>query len=240
MNKFKHLREKAVSLRENGYSLPDICRMVNKSKTTVYYWIKDVEMKRVNVFLKRNKEKIKLSTLKAGLAQRRKFKKIHNEHKEQAIKLWENYLVNDNDFKKFIMAYACEGDRKSKHQVGICNSNFILMDYFHKWFKVINFHNKKFDYFVQLHLDQDSEEIISYWKQILGVSEIKTLMKSNSGRMKGRNWNCKYGVLTIRFCDAYLKSMISTWMKLLYNELEEETVDSSIKEKLTLGCSSIG
>lgn len=73
-------------------------------------------------------------------------------------------------------------------------------------------------------------KVVNYWKALLNIPEIETMRKSNSGKMSRRNWNSKYGVLTIRFFDTYLKTMINTWLNLLYTEIENEIITINFKE----------
>lgn len=45
MKQLAHLRQKAIELRtEHQLSLDDISARLNVSRTTVYYWIKDIPM----------------------------------------------------------------------------------------------------------------------------------------------------------------------------------------------------
>jgi hypothetical protein len=220
MNKLKHLREKAVLLRKKGKTLTQICKMLNRSKTTVYYWIKDVEIENKTAFLRTKKVNVGKAQKKASLATRRKFQKIHKEYREKAIQLWDGGLNKDSEFKQFIMYYWCEGTKKGKHAVSICNSNLYLMKFAKKWFERININDKKFDCGIQMHGDQDEEKLVSFWEKEIGVKGIRIIRKSNSGKMIGRNWNSMLGVFTIRFSDAYVKTMIDTWIELYEDEVK--------------------
>jgi hypothetical protein len=231
MNKYDHLKEKAIKLRENGYSLPDICKRLNKGKSTVHYWIKNTTIKKMNIFLKRTAFKVKKCCIEAGKASRRKYAKVHEEYKNVALKLWEEELKNNNDFKLFLIYYACEGDRKTKWAVGLCNSDPSLIQYCLLWFKKLNVRNKPILYNVQLHIDQDEKEIKNYWINLLNINEIKTIRKSNSGKMSGRNWNSKYGVLSVRFYDAYIKTMIDAWIVLIKDEIVHKQFQFDLKIK---------
>lgn len=51
MVKLLHLKAKAIEFREKGYSLNDICKRLNKGKSTVFYWIKDTIIIDKNAFL---------------------------------------------------------------------------------------------------------------------------------------------------------------------------------------------
>ena len=119
MKNTEYIREKAVKLRENGYSLPDICERLNRPKTTVYYWIKDVEIKKMNMFLRRKKQNVSLACQRAGRSSRKRFKALHDKSRLEAEQAWNDGLKNNELFKMFIMAYCCEGTRRGKHSVGI-------------------------------------------------------------------------------------------------------------------------
>lgn len=69
------------------------------------------------------------------------------------------------------------------------------MVYFKKWFETLNIRDKKIEYRVQIHVDQNPAEIIDYWKKVLQIKEVVIMRKSNLGKMSGRSWNSKYGVL---------------------------------------------
>jgi hypothetical protein len=117
------------------------------------------------------------------------------------------------------MYYSCEGYRRSTWTLGLCNSDPSLIKYCTVWFKILNVRNKKIEYKIQLHVDQNEKDVKDYWKKFLGISKIQTIRKSNTGKMSGRNWNSKYGVLSILFHDSYMKTMLDTWIDLFKKEL---------------------
>ncbi len=135
MKKLIHLREKAVNLRKNGYTLNDIVERLNRSKTTIYYWIKDVPIEKQNVFIKRRKDHCKKSWKNAALATKKKYKALHKEARGQAKEKWENELKYSTDFKLFIMLYWCEGYKKTKHTPSVCNSDANLIKFGFEWIK---------------------------------------------------------------------------------------------------------
>ncbi|KKN04006.1 hypothetical protein LCGC14_1101930 [marine sediment metagenome] len=215
MNNYAHLREKAAKLRQNGYSINDICKRLNKGKGTVWYWIKDVEMLKTNVFLDRKKRKNKKAAIAAARAVKKKFKDIHKAAEKMAIEEWKNNLKDNFEFQQFIMLYWCEGCKKTKHYLSVSNSDPQLIKFALKWLRNINYHNKKIEANIQLHVDQNEENVKTFWRQETDINEIKVQRKSNSGKMSGRNWNSKYGVLSLRLSDAYLKTKIDKWIELL-------------------------
>jgi len=219
MKKYSHLREKAVELRENGYSLPDICERLKKSKTTVYYWIKDVEIKKKNLFLKRCQEKSKKNAIAAAYHNKTKFEKIHKEYATQAKEEWEEKYKDNDEFKLFLMLYLTEGYRKGRFGLSLANSNPTLILFAKKWFDILNIRKKDMKYSVQIHVDQDETKVKNYWKDLLGASEIKVSRKSNSGKLGHRYWASEYAVLTLEFFDAYVKTMLDYWMEQFQLEL---------------------
>ncbi len=214
MNSLKHLRDKAVYLRKKGYSLTDIMKMLGKQKTTVYYWIKDVEIEKKNVFLKTKKMKNKNSCIAAGKATRRKFRKIHKEYKARAEEFWKQNRDNPR-FTEFVMAYICEGYKKTKHEVSICNSDPVLMYFFYQWFKKLNINNKGMVFKIQIHVDQNESQLKDYWNKYFGSDlNITCLRKSNTGKMARRKWASLHGVLSMTIHDAYCKTMVDTFITL--------------------------
>jgi AcrR family transcriptional regulator len=55
------------------------------------------------------------------------------------------------------------------------------------------------NYSIQYHADQDLEELRRFWAARLAVTpeDIRLQRKSNSGRLAGRTWRSRYGVLTV-------------------------------------------
>ena len=219
MNKNLHLREKAVELRKKGYSLPAICDRLKKSKTTVYYWIKDIEIEKINIRIKSCRKNTKEHALRGGLANQRKYKKIHDEHKKIAAQEWEEKYKDNDEFKLFLMLYLTEGYRKGRFGLSLANSNPTLIVFAKKWFDILNIRKKNMRYSIQIHVDQDETKVKNYWKDLLGASEIKVSRKSNSGKLGHRYWASEYAVLTLEFFDAYVKTMLDYWMEQFQLEL---------------------
>jgi hypothetical protein len=76
------------------------------------------------------------------------------------------------------------------------------------------------DYAVQYHADQRVGELERYWSGLLYVSpdEIRLQRKSNSGRLSGRTWRSRYGVLTVRTCDTLLRARLQAWMDAVHKQ----------------------
>jgi transcriptional regulator with XRE-family HTH domain len=62
--------------------------------------------------------------------------------------------------------------------------------------------------------DQDPKELCTFWGNLLDVepSSIKFQRKSNSGKLSGRTWRSRYGVLQVRVDDTYLRARLDARM----------------------------
>jgi hypothetical protein len=72
----------------------------------------------------------------------------------------------------------------------------------------------KLRYRVQYHVDHDIEELQNYWAAHLNIQpdNVKPERKSNSGKLSGRQFRSKYGVISISVGDTYLRARLQAWM----------------------------
>jgi predicted DNA-binding transcriptional regulator AlpA len=218
-NKNTHLRLKARALRENKeMPLDDIVERLGVARTTVYEWIKDIPIPRTvkQQGAQKNAQK------NAALAQKQKWEKIRQDSYQEG---WSEAptLLQDQLFRDFIVLYMGEGYKKSRNQVAICNSNPRIMKIAQRWISTMS-PQSTIGYWLHYHGDQDAEGLVAFWKEELKLGApqvVKCVKKGNSGELKGRNWNCQYGVFTIRTGNTRLRSKIQAWMNYIQAEWEE-------------------
>ena len=210
MKKYDHLRKKAVELRiKKKMTLGDIANRLALNKSTVYYWVKNLKIPKTE--LQNNAIK---AMIKAHVKKHQKLRKAaYNEGKRLAPELFKN-----KQFRDFVVVYLCEGYRKTRHQVAVANANYMILTLVHHFIK--KFSANKLHYGIQLHVDQDENEIKKYWSKKLGINEtdIKIMRKSNSGKLRKRNWRSAYGVLTVRTNDTYFRAKLQAWMDYLQDQ----------------------
>lgn len=212
MKKYEHLKNKAIEFRKKGYTIDEICLRLNKSKSTVYGWIKDIPIRfsgqsrnqgRTDAQIKAQKKASEANKLKHQLLR----DNAYNSAYKQADSLLQNAI-----FRDFINIYLGEGFRKTRHVVSVANSNPSII----KLSQLIISQNSKKDLFfnLQYHEDQNIDELKKFWALQLNINKesIKVLRKSNSNKLSGRNWASKYGVLTVGVYDTFLRSKIQAWM----------------------------
>lgn len=204
VKKYAHLREKAIQLRkEKHLSLNDIVERLQLPKSTVYYWIKDIPIPRTN--------KQTEGQRRGTLAMQEKYEKLREEAYQSAYQQASELLRNPT-FRDFVVLYMAEGYKRDRNLVSVANSDTQIIKLVNYWITKLT--NNRVSYSLQCHVDHDEEELKSYWSSELKipVDEIQVIRKSNSGQLSGRQWRSKYGVLTVRVGDTYLRSNLQAWM----------------------------
>jgi transcriptional regulator with XRE-family HTH domain len=170
-----YIREKARQLRtEKKLTIDELAERLAISRTTIYYWVKDVPLG---------------TTEKETLAARRASK----VNKARHARLRE-------------AAYA----RGRSEMPGLLKLPTFQLGA--RWIGQLSDH--KITYSFQHHADQIPRELCVFWGSLLEIdpTEIRFQRKSNSGRLTGRTWRSKYGVLQVRASDTYLRARLDAWM----------------------------
>jgi len=202
MKSKEHLKIKAIELRAKEHlTLTEICERLNCSKSTVYYWIKGISIPLTDKQSLQKRKAAQAIKLKYALLR----ENAYNEWAKNADEMLQNQFIRD-----IIILYITEGYRKNRNVVQITNSNPIIIKYFKKF---LDEHSKKeIKYHLQYHIDQDINKITGFWSEYLNIpnKNIKLTRKSNSGKMDKRQWTSKYGVISIKVGDTYLRSKIQS------------------------------
>ena len=114
--------------------------------------------------------------------------------------------------------YIGEGFKRDRNVVSICNSDPAIIRLGTYWIRRFTDHSIEFAF--QHHADQNPKAICEFWGELLDVDadRIKFQRKSNSGKLTGRTWRSKYGVLQVRTSDTYLRARIDAWMDAVRGE----------------------
>ena len=206
-----YVKEKARSLRvEKHLSLDEIAARLALPKTTVYYWVRDLPL---------------------GRARRWNSKGTRNMQRKYALRRAAAYLqgriefdelIDEPTFRDFLCLYLAEGSKRSRNTVAVCNSDARIVVLSAWWIR--RFTHNSVAYSIQYHADQDLEELRCFWAGKLGVvpTDIRLQRKSNSGRLSGRTWRSKHGVLTVSVGDTLLRARLEGWL----HSLQDQWLDS--------------
>ena len=201
-----YVREKARELRvERRLSVVEIAERLALPKSTVFYWVRDIPLRRA-----------RQSNPHAGArAMRSKFVMLREEAYREGRESFADLSAADRTFRDFVCMYIGEGYKRNRNRVAIGNSDPRVVVLATRWLRELS--SKELQFSVQVHEDQDLARLSEFWASTLGIDpgDIRLQRKSNSGRLAGRHWRSKYGVLTVTTCDTLLRARLQAWMDCL-------------------------
>jgi hypothetical protein len=208
-----YLREKARTLRvERRLSIVEIAERLALPKTTIYYWVADLPLARPR---RENQHP-------GTLAMQRKYRGLREAAYEEGRRTFAS-LAEDPTFRDFVCMYVGEGYKRNRNVVAIGNSDARVLVLATRWLSALS--RKPLKFSIQYHADQDLSELQEFWGSTLGIDPdcIAMQRKTNSGRLGGRSWRSRYGVLSVRACDTQLRARLQAWMDCL----QEQWLDSA-------------
>jgi len=199
MNKYKHLKDKAVELRNKGLSLDEIVDSLKVSKGTVYSWIKNIPLQRgkvppnIDVMNKARKEKL-----------------IVEYEKAYQLGLEEFNKNRDNKFfRDLILVFLTEGYRKSKNTVEVVNTNAKMIKMCQT---VLSKFTTNIHYQVHYHEDRKLETVLDFWSGYLNIDKAEIRTQVKKGNMARRSETCEFGIMHLQVNDYKLRHMMQAWM----------------------------
>jgi hypothetical protein len=208
-----YVREKARHLRvERRLSIVEIAERLALPKTTVFYWVRDLPLGRP----RRENPHV------GSHAMQKKFRLLREQAYREGRESFLALSESDPTFRDFVCMYVGEGHKRNRNAVAIANSDPRVVVLATRWLRALS--RNKLDFSVQYHADQNLRELSEFWASLLEIdpSDVRMQRKTNSGRLGGRTWRCKYGVMSVRTCDTILRARLQAWMDCV----QEEWVDS--------------
>lgn len=190
------VRTKAIFLRKTGKSYSEISQLLNISKSTLHYWLR-------NIILASEQEELinlkRLNSAKKGgnirkLQRINQTDKIINKAKTDIKKLnkYELFLIG-------IALYWAEGAKQKKHNVSerVCfaNSDVKMVKIFLTWLdKICNIKHSEITFQLYLHSKTDKKIVLDYWIKQLKVSEneIRIYLKKHKISPNRKNHDKSY------------------------------------------------
>ena len=219
----QYLREKARELRvKNRMSLNEIAECLALGKTTVWYWIKDLPDPEIRYRHRDSGQGWGPAAWQAAAKSNRDQAKAKRDAAYRQG--WDEFprLDAEPGFRDFVCMYIGEGYKRDRNSVSIGNSDPRVVRLGNHWIK--RFSRNPVTYSLQYHADQDPTYLRRFWCTYLGEpeSKLRYQRKSNSGQLSGRKWRSRYGVLTVRAGDTYLRARLQAWM----NRVQDGWIDS--------------
>jgi transposase-like protein len=204
-----YVREKARELRvERRLSIVEIAERLGLPKTTIFYWVRDIPLQRPR----------RENPNEGAGAMQRKFRLRREQAYREGRESFDVLSATDRTFRDFVCMYIGEGYKRNRNRVAIGNSDPRVVVLATKWLRVLS--SKELRFSVQVHEDQDLPRLSEFWTSTLGIEprDIRMQRKSNSGRLGGRHWRSRYGVLTVTTCDTLLRARLQAWMDCVQSE----------------------
>jgi hypothetical protein len=208
-----YVREKARQLRaDRRLSVVEIAERLALPKSTIYYWVRDVPLDRPR----------RENPHPATRAMQAKFRRLRQQAYDEGRAGFAALAASDSTFRDFVCMYVGEGSKRDRNTVAIGNSDPRVVLLGARWIRRLSRNRVRFE--LQYHADQDLVELRAFWGELLGVAPdgIAVQRKSNSGRLRGRSWRSRFGVLTVRSRDTLLRARLQAWM----DEVQAEWLDS--------------
>lgn len=203
-----YVREKARELRlEKHLSLDEIAERLALSRSTIYYWVRDIPLGRPR----------RENGHPASRAMCRKYRLLREAAYEQGRAEFE-LLALEPSFRDFVCLYIAEGCKRNRNRVSVGNSDASVVVLCTRWIR--EFARNPVTFSVQYHADQDLREIREFWSRRVDISAeaIRLQRKSNSGQLGGRHWRSKHGVLTVAAADTQLRARLQGWIDCLQEQ----------------------
>jgi hypothetical protein len=203
-----YVRDKARELRrDRRLSIDEIAERLALPKTTIHTWVRDLPLGRPR----------RENPRPATTAMQRKFEALRDEAYKDGLLTFDS-LAGDPTFRDFVCMYIGEGTKRDRNRAALGNSDPRVVLLATRWLRRLSRNPLRFE--LQYHADQDPAQLQEFWGRRLDVdpASIALQRKSNSGRLGGRSWRSKYGVLTVRASDTLLRSRLQGWMDRLQEE----------------------
>lgn len=216
------LKNKAIQLRRNGFSLREISERLKISKSTASLWLRDIELS------KAAKERL----CKLGVDGRRKGI-LTNKQKQDA----DNDIICTKIKKEFLglvyrkidyriacaLLYWGEGTKyKANHTVSFINADPEMIRYFLNVFRnSFKIDEKKFRGLIHLHEYHNAEKQLMFWSEItkIPINQFnKSYLKKNTGKNKKENYP---GCLSIRYSDSKIYRELMFLIKELIEKMRD-------------------
>ncbi len=195
---------------ERRLTIDEISERLALPRSTVFHWVRDIEISRADFGSRprspAQQRVARLNQERAAAVRRAAYDRGVAEF---------GSLDALPTFRDFVCMYIGEGTKRDRHKVALCNSDPAVIRLASTWMH--RFARNPIRHSLQFHADQSPLELRLFWGGLLGVEPdaIRCQRKSNSGRLAGRSWRSRHGVLTVECCDVLFRARLGAWMDLV-------------------------
>ncbi|MDD5606483.1 MAG: hypothetical protein PHN37_01300 [Candidatus Pacebacteria bacterium] len=195
-------KEKALILREKGYSIKEISKEINVAQSTSSVWVRNIKLN--NRAKERLYKRKLLSYYKSSLSWNKK-REEEKKHYFNIAKILVNKIKFDINQSKIYCAllYWCEGGKTYSSSVRFINSDPALVKTFLSLFrKAFKVNEGKFRVLMHLHSYHDEKKQKNFWSNLTKIPKSQfnqTYLKSNTKKRIKENYP---GCIAIYYYDC--------------------------------------
>ncbi len=208
-------KQRSIYLRNKGYSIKEIARILKVSKGSVSVWVRDVELSESQKYILRQKNS------QIDLIERRRNTRLKNENsKRQKIISCAKLEIKNISVQELkilgTMLYWAEGGKTARGSVRFSNSDpemiKTMMVFFRKICKVPE---SKFRGHIHMYDHANVKNAEKFWSNVTSIPKkqfFKTYAK-NSKSSLGKRKTLLQGTFDIYVCDTKLFLTIQGWIE---------------------------
>lgn len=208
------IKERAIILRQKGYSIKEIAEKLKISKSTSSYWLSSIKLNK-KAQNRLEKRKI-LGQYKALATFKNKRKELIKEYNLEAINALSKINLNNNTFKLLCsFLFWAEGSKNTSY-LSFINSDPVMITTFIKLLRLAYpLKEEKFRALVHIHEYHNETKIKDYWSKITKIPLTQFSKSYQKPHTKKRIREGYQGSLRIRYYD----SKIALELRSIYNML---------------------
>ena len=207
--------DQAIRLRERGFTLAEIAKVCDVSKSTISKWLAGSDMSAaVTAQNKRRAGEANMKRLKLiNKARSTEREKKYAEAVREAEVSYKHYC-KDPLFVAGLMLYIGEGDNKDRAKIRIANSRTsvhrIFIDFMVQYMGI---EHSKFRFWVLLYPDLSEEVCMKHWSKALKLSYVQ-FYKNQVIPGKSKKRTLQFGVGNTIIVSTVLKHKLNRWIEL--------------------------
>ncbi|MBP6881277.1 MAG: hypothetical protein KBC35_01495 [Candidatus Pacebacteria bacterium] len=212
--------EQAISLRKRGFTLAEIAKYCDISKSTASEWLKNKAF---------SSEVTKQNVKRAGAENAKRLKLINKaRNSERANKYSEVLKSADVEFKHYqdnplfvagIMLYIGEGDIRHRRLIRIANARMNVHKIFIRFAtEFLGVEKKKIRFWILLYPDPSEEICMKKWQKATSLP-YSQFYKNQVIQGKSNKRTLQYGVGNTIIGSTALKYKLNRWIELTMKKL---------------------
>jgi transcriptional regulator with XRE-family HTH domain len=212
--------EQAVSLRKRGFTLEEIAKYCDISKSTASVWLKneafsaDVTKQNVKRAGAENAKRLKLINKARTTERASRYKEV-----VRSAEVGFKHYQNDPLFIAGIMLYIGEGDNRHRRLIRIANARMEVHKVFIRFAQeFLGVEKEKIHFWILLYPDLDEEVCMKKWSKTIGIP-YPQFYKNQVIQGKSNKQILHYGVGNTIIGSTTLKYKLNRWIELTMKKL---------------------